>query len=68
MDIEGSEIHAIRGAKEIIKNSNINLAIASYHVVNGTKTCFEVERLFQDLGYISITTHEEHLTTYAFKD
>lgn len=38
MDIEGAEIEALKGAKEILKNNDVKLAIASYHKVNGQPT------------------------------
>lgn len=68
MDIEGAEIEAVKGAKKILKNNDINLAIASYHIVKGEKTCFELEKLFSKLGYKAETSFPEHLTTYASKN
>lgn len=68
MDIEGAEIEAIRGAKEVLKNNYVNLAVVSYHAVNGEKTCFELEKLFSKLRYKTETSFPEHLTTYATKD
>lgn len=46
MDIEGAEINALNGANDVLKYMQ-NLAIASYHIVNGKKTCFEVEKLLR---------------------
>ena len=38
MDIEGAEIEALKGLKESLKNTNVKLAIAAYHEVNGDAT------------------------------
>jgi FkbM family methyltransferase len=51
MDIEGAEIEAIKGCKEIIKKFKPNFAIASYHIVNGEPTYIEIEKFFKDLNY-----------------
>jgi len=67
MDIEGAEIQAIEGAREIMKEKNIHFAIASYHVVNGEKTCIKLEQMFKKIGYSAKTEYPEHLTTYAHK-
>ena len=67
MDIEGAEIEAVKGAKNLLTNYSINLAIASYHIVNGEKTCYKLEELLNKLGYKTLTSFPEHLTTYAFK-
>lgn len=68
MDIEGAEIEAIKGAESTLKNNALNLAIASYHIVDGQKTCFVLEKLLFKLGYNCKTTFIEHLTTYARQD
>jgi len=51
MDIEGAEIQAIEGAKEFIKEKNINFAIASYHIVDGKMTYETLENIFRNIGY-----------------
>ena len=38
MDIEGAEIQALNGMERTLKNNDVNLAIAAYHVVDGTPT------------------------------
>ncbi len=67
MDIEGAEIEAIKGAKNLLKNNNISLAIASYHFVNKEKTYIKLEKLLQKLGYSVKTGFPAHLTTFAKK-
>jgi len=67
MDIEGAEIEAIKGSKNILKTSSPKIAIASYHLVDGKETCFELEKLFKTLNYKAKTEKANHLTTYASK-
>lgn len=66
MDIEGAEIEAIKGAENILKNNDIYLAIASYHLRNNIKTCELLEPILNRLDYFVITEFPEHLTTYAW--
>ncbi len=69
MDIECAEIEALKGCKRTIKyNHNIHLAIASYHIVNGKRTSYALERLFRSFGLRSETKNPSHLTTYADKN
>lgn len=66
MDIEGAELEAIKGAEQTIKaSSTLKLAIASYHIVNGTRTAERVETLLRALGMTTHTGFPRHLTTYA---
>ncbi|MFA6079119.1 MAG: FkbM family methyltransferase [Candidatus Omnitrophota bacterium] len=67
MDVEGAEIEAVKGAAKTLKENNVRLALASYHEVNGEKTCHELEKLLSAIGYRSETSHKRHLTTYAQK-
>lgn len=67
MDIEGAEIEAIKGAKNLLKNNNINLAIASYHIIDGEKTYIKLEKILKEYGYKTYTSFPVHLTTYAWK-
>lgn len=67
MDIEGAEIKAIEGAKNILKDNNVSLAIASYHIINGEKTYLNLEKMLSTIGYKTETLFPEHLTTYATK-
>jgi FkbM family methyltransferase len=64
MDIEGAEIEAIKGSTSLLTNGT-NLAIASYHLVDGQMTCNAVEKLLTKLGYSCITSNFLHRTTYA---
>lgn len=68
MDVEGSEIKAIKGMENTLKNNKINLAIASYHIVNGEKTYVQLEKILYRLGYEAYTAYPQHLTTYAKKE
>lgn len=65
MDVEGAEIEAVKGAVRILANNKVDLAIASYHMVNGEKTCFKLESAFSVIGYKAETAYPKHLTTYA---
>lgn len=66
MDIEGAEIEAMEGFKETIKkNRGITFAIASYHIVNGKKTKFFLEKFFKALKFNVKTENNGQLTTYA---
>lgn len=67
MDVEGAEINAIQGAKKTLELNNVNLAIATYHIVNGEETSTSVEEILDNFGYQSSTEHPEHKTTYGFK-
>jgi len=67
MDVEGAEVEAIRGAKNILAKSDARLAIASYHVVGGQETSIELEKLLDDMGYQADTSYSVHKTTYASK-
>jgi FkbM family methyltransferase len=51
MDIEGAEIDVLKGAKDFIREHNLNFAIASYHVVDGKESYIELENIFSELGY-----------------
>lgn len=67
MDIEGAELKALKGAAQTLRDNDVFLSIASYHVINGRKTCFDVERMLKGLGYKAETLHPRHLTTCAQK-
>ena len=67
MDVEGAEIEAVRGAEKTLKGRTVDIAIASYHLIDGRKSCIELERMLPVLGYSAVTGHAQHLTTYACK-
>lgn len=67
MDIEGAEIETVKGCKDILKNNNVNIAIASYHRVNNKPTYIFLEDFFRKMGYKAWTSNRQHLTTYAFR-
>jgi len=67
MDIEGAEINAIKGFNDFLKKNKTNLAIASYHIVNGEKTFIKLEKMLKKLGYNVETSFPQHLTTFATK-
>jgi FkbM family methyltransferase len=51
MDIEGAEIQAMQGAINILKTNKPNMAIASYHMINGEPTYLWLEEFFRGLEY-----------------
>lgn len=67
MDIEGAEMKALIGSEKTLKNGNVNIAIASYHKVDGQQTCFAVEKILREYGYESETGYKTHLTTYGWR-
>ncbi len=66
-DVEGAELEVIKGALDILKGQRVNLAIASYHMLDGKKTFDRIEDALRSIGYNVDTDHPGHLTTYAFK-
>jgi FkbM family methyltransferase len=68
MDIEGAELETIDGMNELLSKGKPSLAIASYHVRDGEKTCYKAEEKLKKLGYHVKTGYPSHLTTYAWKD
>jgi len=67
-DVEGVEIEALKGMTSVLKNGSPQLAIASYHLVNGEPTHFFVEKFLQEFGYETETSYPKHLTTYGSKN
>lgn len=67
MDIEGAEIEALKGCKRLLESNCVNLAIASYHILDGLPTCKRLEGLLLDMGYNVETSNPQHLTTYGWK-
>lgn len=68
MDIEGAEIQALMGARQtLVNNHDINVAIASYHHLNGHPTAPHVEELLRQYGLFAETSYPRHLTTYGYR-
>lgn len=67
MDVEGAEIEAIKGCKNTLKKNDVNLAIASYHIIDGEKTYKKLEKELKKLNYKTKTSFPSHLITYASK-
>ena len=65
MDIEGAELEAIEGGKDMVKRYQPTLAIASYHLREGKQTWKMLEPAFQKLGYKARTEFLGQVTTYA---
>lgn len=66
-DVEGAELEFIKGAVKTLAHHDVDLAVASYHAVDGKKTCFELVKMLGLIGYKADTGHPGHLTTYARK-
>ncbi|MCL5430603.1 MAG: FkbM family methyltransferase [Candidatus Marsarchaeota archaeon] len=64
MDIEGSELQALRGATKTLEG-DVNLAVASYHIIEGERTCTEVENILRGLGYKVETEYPQHPITFG---
>jgi FkbM family methyltransferase len=73
-DIEGAEMNALLGAKNLLLRDDVSLAIASYHIVEGEMTFGPVEKILKDFGYqaftqnlVRLTPGHESFTTFAGK-
>lgn len=66
MDVEGAEIEALKGSQKVLSKNKLHLAIASYHTVNGERTCLGLENVLNSFGYEARTAYPEHLTTYGY--
>ena len=66
-DIEGAELELIKGSEGTLDTNDLSIAAASYHTVDGKKSCFTLENMLMLLGYKAHTGHPGHLTTYARK-
>jgi FkbM family methyltransferase len=70
MDIEGAEIEALAGCKQMIKELSPNFAIATYHIVKGKQTYIEVEEFFkkQKYPFKTVFYNDGEIITYAGKN
>ncbi|MFH1189740.1 MAG: FkbM family methyltransferase [Candidatus Omnitrophota bacterium] len=66
-DVEGAEVELLRGAAKTLSPGLAAVAVASYHMLGGRKSYFEVEEVLSRMGYDSETGHPGHLTTYAWR-
>lgn len=60
MDIEGAELEALQGAKEMLKNTN-KVVIAAYHRRHGQPTAKKVEKILIESGFWIITDDNLHV-------
>lgn len=69
MDIEGAEVSALKGAKQMLKafRKTLHFAIASYHRIHGKQTCIWLGKFFPKMGFCAVTEYPRHKTTYAWK-
>ena len=67
MDVEGAELEAIKGAAHTLGSNKVDLAIASYHMLDGQMSCFKLEKMLLEAGYKAETAYPRHLTTYAYR-
>jgi FkbM family methyltransferase len=67
MDVEGAELQALKGTEKILKTLKPNLAIATYHIIDGKTTDNDVEKYLQKLKYKTVTGFMQHRVTYAWK-
>lgn len=65
MDIEGAELEAIEGAKQIIKKYHPHLAIACYHKRDGVKTGAILKPILERLGYSVAIKNLFHPTLFT---
>lgn len=66
MDVEGAELQIVAGAADLPERVKPRYAIASYHVVDGTRTADALPTLFERLHYQCATGNERHMTTWAW--
>jgi FkbM family methyltransferase len=69
VDIEGSEIEVLEGAKDFLRRTAINFALDTHHWVDGIRTTEQVERIFGDCGYETQSSDASGFwTTWARKE
>jgi len=62
MDIEGAELHALKGAEKTLRSCRY-VCVASYHIVDGETTATRVEKILKASGFDVKTGYPKHLTT-----
>lgn len=68
LDVEGAEIEVIKSSEKTLKNNDVNLAIASYHTINGEKTAVKLEKILSKMGYKVKISPGPEIITYARRD
>ncbi|MDP3882046.1 MAG: FkbM family methyltransferase [Nanoarchaeota archaeon] len=66
MDIEGTELNAVQGARRLIQETHPSFIIASYHMVHGVPTWKILEPFFHQHYKNVKTLFIDHRTTYAY--
>ena len=65
IDIEGYEIHAIKGMKNLLKERKINTLLIDYHMhIVNNKVRLEHEKLILSFGYKKIKTNDQNYICY----
>ena len=54
MDIEGSEVEALNGMEDVLKQKEMRLIIAAYHPVNGKPTNAAIVPYLEKLGFTAV--------------
>lgn len=67
MNIEGAEIDALNGMKDILKKFKPLLLIMADHEINGRITYFEVMDILKDIGYENITLTDKKMVVASWK-
>lgn len=67
MNIEGAEIEAVQGCREVMSQMSPSFAIASDHIRDGEPTARRVQEGLEAGGYHAFNDYPQHLTVYGFK-
>jgi FkbM family methyltransferase len=67
IDVVGSELECLEGARKTLEKQDLNLAIATIYKLRGERVDKSVENKLRSLGYKAKTGFPEHVTTYAWK-